>query len=233
MGSTLRPAQLADLDADGRLDLVAHDGARIATWLGDGTGALSEGPAFVTSIVAELVAIDLDGDGRADLVTRDTPLGDEGSTVRVRLGAGDGTFGAPLPLAGGATALAVADVDGNGAPDVVLGDRSGLSVKIFFGAGDGTFAAPGGNAIVAIGNVVTGIAVGDLDGDGHRDLVVTAGQTFDRPASFAARVRGSAAARSACPSISSGASERPRRCSSISTATSARSCSSPPRRRTS
>jgi len=187
----------ADLDGDGDLDLAVSaegmftQGSAAVLW-NDGAGVFSTQLSLTsTGRPSDVAAGDVNGDGRADLVTRDAPvIGDEGGAVRVRLGSGDGTFGAPATLAGAATALAVVDLDGDGVADVLVGDRNSLSVKVFFGAGDGTFAEPAASAIVAIGNVVTGIAAGDLDGDGVGDLVVTAGQTFDRPASFAARVPG-------------------------------------------
>ena len=111
-------ARLADVDGDGRLDVVGYDGTAVEVWFGDGAGGFAAGPSFTSGTpVVELLAIDLDHDGRADLVTRDAPDSpDSGSAVRVRHGRGDGTFNPPGLVAGDATALAAANLDADGSP---------------------------------------------------------------------------------------------------------------------
>jgi FG-GAP-like repeat/FlgD Ig-like domain/FG-GAP repeat len=61
----------------------------------------------------------------------------------------------------------IADLDGDGKQDLVVGSSGSESVAILLGNGDGTFAAKSDI------NVVSGpVAVGDLDQDGRPDLVV-------------------------------------------------------------
>src|SRR5262245_17353290 len=64
--------------------------------------------------------------------------------------------------------LAVADLDGDGLPDLVTGDANGDDVSVVRGNGDGTFqppvSFPGGAGPVSV-------AVADLDGDRLPDLV--------------------------------------------------------------
>lgn len=182
--------RLGDLDGDGRPDLVTFDGAQVRAWLGDGAGRFAAATALDPGAwVDQLLLADVDGDGRADLLLRLAPeTPDAGGQVVLRLGAGAGSFGAPgLPLAADATALAVADLDGDGHLDLLTGSRLGLSVEVRFGAGDGTFSPPAGTVV---GEVVTGLAAGDLDGDGVLDLVVTAGRPSTPVSSFAARLPG-------------------------------------------
>lgn len=57
----------------------------------------------------------------------------------------------------------VADLNGDGRPDVV----SGIGDFVLLGNGDGTFQSP-----FQLGAGGSGIAVGDLNGDGRPDLAV-------------------------------------------------------------
>ena len=93
------------------------------------------------------------------------------------------TFAAPVPAATGLhpAALAVADLNGDGRPDVVTADYGsgppaagvtdpgGGSVSVLINTGGGTFAPP---AIYPVPVPVQSVAVGDFNGDGHPDVVV-------------------------------------------------------------
>jgi hypothetical protein len=119
---------------------------------------------------------DLNGDGKLDLV-----LGNAGSnSVGMLLGNGDGTFEAPVTYgSGGIEPLAVAlgDVNGDGIPDLIVtnafatGSQGGDSeVSVMLGNGDGTFRSP--VSYDSGGYYARSVAVRDLNGDGHLDIVV-------------------------------------------------------------
>jgi hypothetical protein len=118
---------------------------------------------------------DFNGDGRLDLVAIDGS-----DSVGVLLGNGDGTFQAARTFAAGVSpqSVAVADFNADGNLDLVtanfgpqsvpLGD--GGDVSVLLGDGQGDFGAP---ASINDGLSPVSVAVGDFNGDGKRDLVVT------------------------------------------------------------
>jgi hypothetical protein len=122
-----------------------------------------------------MAAGDFNKDGKVDLAV----LGSVG--VQIALGNGDGTFHGNLSLPGvfGASGpLAVADLNGDGNPDVVFtaSNSTGVAatlqpgtVLVMLGHGDGTFATV---VPYPIGKIATGLAIGDLNGDGKPDLAV-------------------------------------------------------------
>ena len=115
---------------------------------------------------------DVNGDGHLDLVVA---YWNEGS-VGVLLGKGDGTFQPVVKYNSGGTgapSVAVADVNGDGKPDIVVlnaWNQEG-TVGVLLGNGDGTFQPP---VTYDTGqySIPQSVAVGDLNGDGHPDIVV-------------------------------------------------------------
>ncbi len=100
--------------------------------------------------------------------------------VSVLLNNEDGTFLPSVTYATGgvmSNAVAVVDVNGDGNPDIIVtnecleGDTNCHGVAVLFGNGDGTFqSAVGYNS----GGYETGaIAIGDVNGDGAPDLILT------------------------------------------------------------
>ena len=129
--------------------------------------------------VTSVAAADLNGDGKTDLVVTNYNT----DTVTVLIGHGDGTFAEGVNYATGdrPRSVAVADVNGDGIADLIVSDSSlvssgssfiNRSVSVLLGNQDGTF-----QAAQSYGNYNydhPAIAVGDLNGDGHPDLVQTA-----------------------------------------------------------
>jgi hypothetical protein len=165
----------ADLNGDGLMDVVtaSFDDGALGVFFNNKTSPGSFNPALVlNSPGASQVAIaDMNGDGLPDLVSADF-------NVSLFAQTSPGTFAAPIGLySGGANWVALGDLNGDGATDVALTDGVGVKVLMHTGAPSSTtFAAPVSvftqtpNANVAGGSV---IAIGDMDGDGLDDLVIT------------------------------------------------------------
>ncbi len=101
--------------------------------------------------------------------------------VSVLLGNGDGTFQTAVSYNSGgesATSIAVADVNGDGNPDLLVANEcdssgnclNGGVVSVLLGNGDGTFQAA--VSYNSGGYEAYSIAVADVNGDGYPDLLV-------------------------------------------------------------
>ena len=67
--------------------------------------------------------------------------------------------------------VAVADLNGDGRPDLVVSNYAGSSVSVFLGVSPGLF---GPRRDYATNGIPIGLAIADLNGDGRPDLVVAA-----------------------------------------------------------
>jgi hypothetical protein len=120
-----------------------------------------------------ITTADLRQVGQLDLVTANRSA----NTVNVLLGIGDGTFAPAAAYAAGTGpfAVRVADVNGDGIPDLVVADfgtfpdYTDSGVSVLLGNGDGTFRPA---VHYAAGVSPRDVAVADLNGDGTPDLAV-------------------------------------------------------------
>jgi hypothetical protein len=167
---------VADFNGDGYADLAVsgYDDTQ-AILLGNGDGTFQQRvlhPIAVTSGFTGMTVGDIDGDGRVDLIS--TGFFNGAGQLIVQLGNGDGTFQSPLisALADTQNAVTVADVNGDGFPDVVVAGANNNNVGVLLGNGNGTFQPP---VTYPTGRQPQYIAAGDLNGDGFPDLVVTNG----------------------------------------------------------
>ncbi len=117
---------------------------------------------------------DFNGDGKPDLAISNS------TGVSVLLGKGDGTFQPGVFYATGtgtafSTRMAVADFNGDGKPDLAVLNDNANTVSILPGNGDGTFQSPitYGVAGLAAQFGLFNLLLGDFNGDGRPDLVVT------------------------------------------------------------
>jgi hypothetical protein len=163
----------ADLDGDCDDDLiVATDGAPPALWRRD-AATFTEIGALGTTTVAAVAAADVDRDGAVDVITGG------GGTLALWHNDGGGVF-TRLPasaLSGGGrvrsiSALALGDLDGDGNPDLVVG-QAGDPLVAWLGepGGTGSFRAADA-AVPPVPLDVARLVLADADGDFDPDLAV-------------------------------------------------------------
>jgi hypothetical protein len=170
---------VADFNGDGKADLaVTNNGdSTVGVLFGNGNGMFGTQAAYaVGGGDTDVTAADLNGDGKPDLVVAyNSPLK---PNVDVLLNNGDGTFAKAVAyVAGGdfinTVTVAVADLTGDGIPDIVTVNDDRNDVSVLAGNGDGTFGA----AInYAVGGSPDAGTIGDFNRDGQlNDVAVTNG----------------------------------------------------------
>ncbi|MEO6774957.1 MAG: VCBS repeat-containing protein [Kofleriaceae bacterium] len=159
----------ADLDGDCDDDLViVTDGAPPTVWIRDGQG-FKDGGTIGSVIVAAVALGDVDRDGRTDVV-----LGYAG-TLELWLNNGAATFTHATQALSGAghvssvSALALGDVDGDGSPDLVVGQAGAPLAAWLGGTGMLSFST---SIVPPVALAVESLAFGDADGDYDPDLAV-------------------------------------------------------------
>jgi hypothetical protein len=178
---------VADVNGDGKLDLVAtiqcgsnpcSDNSEVGVLLGNGDGTFQEAKTYGSGGYAALsvVVADVNGDGKPDIVVSNQCLDScSGGGAGVLLGNGDGTFQTAVTYSSGGNAdsVVVADVNGDGKPDLLMGNycvSSNCTVVVLLGNGNGTF-----QPLVTYGSggdAQPSVRVADVNGDGTPDIVV-------------------------------------------------------------
>ena len=191
-GSNAANIYSGDFNNDGYVDLAVCDDtmASLQIFLGSSSGTFTKGVSLPITACPYWLVADINRDGNLDLINTYNNLSNT-YTGMVYLGNGDGTFsaGANLPSTpcSGTTYLyftaALADINGDGKPDIV--ETCDLSNNIFtlIGSGTGTFTA-GPTTTTACGGAVGlgGFALADFNGDGKPDLFVAG---YDGPSANA------------------------------------------------
>jgi hypothetical protein len=178
---------VGDLNNDGIADIALTDSVGVKVLLHTGAAASLTYAApvavFTQSVNpgitgANLIAIaDVNGDGLNDLVITDPgPVGSP-PTVNILLQnkSAPGTFLAPVSYTLSGTSIpqsiVVADVNGDGRPDIVIGGTAVVNVLLNNASAPGTFLAAASYATTNASQV----AIADVNGDGLVDIVVPVG----------------------------------------------------------
>lgn len=171
----------ADLDGDGDLDLAAArsgatDGSVAVLWNG-GTAQFTAGPVLEAgSALQGLQVADVNDDGSADVFIA-RPVAPQ---MRGWFGGSSKDFAlqASVSLAGTMVPgdFAIGDVTRDGIKDLVASDGAANRVLVLRGAAGGTsFSSTA--TVFAVASAPGELALGDVSGDGHLDIVVGASAT--------------------------------------------------------
>jgi hypothetical protein len=169
-----RSAAWGDYNGDGRPDLLLATGDGVKLFTNLGNGQFRDDSSLLPRDLAGATAaawIDADGDGKPDVLVATAfnglrlyrTAGTKFEDVSAAWGLG------PMGLGGGARGeiLAVADVNGDGRPDFLLGAGTGM---LFVNTGS-RFELKADSGI-AFNSEKCGPTFVDFDGDGHIDLFV-------------------------------------------------------------
>ncbi len=179
---------VGDVNEDGFLDIVAasSDQGGLTVYLGDGTGILWQ-EARSTGLpngeekepedennggwANQVRLVDINNDGHLDVVAAYF------AGPRVWLGDGKGHFryasrGLPEPTLGGLyRGIAVGDINEDGLPDLVMASEVN-GPEVYLQQADGSWLALP-DVLPSLKGGAVAVALGDLTGEGHLDLVVS------------------------------------------------------------
>ena len=166
----------ADYNGDGLLDFSGELSGQVNVYLASGSTFLAPVPLVTPDTVYDTCgdsAGDLNGDGKPEIVS----VNCGNNTLTVYVNNGDGSFATGVYYDNAFDTYvypgtaAIADLNGDGNNDIVVGNSYGGSITVFSGNGDGTVASP------AVGFDTGGYPwteplVADFNGDGLMDVIV-------------------------------------------------------------
>jgi FG-GAP-like repeat/FG-GAP repeat len=194
-GGMTASVAIGDVNGDGKPDIVATiydsngNNGQVIVFLQSTTtpGTFAAGVTFPAGAQPQSVRIaDVNGDGLPDLVVANRGPGNNGTgapgvSVLLQNSATPGTFLAPVTYTTpwGAVDVAVADLNGDGKPDLVVASlgpapTGAVSVLLQSTTTAGTFGTA--TSYAGYGQPLS-VAVADLNGDGHPDIAVADGYT--------------------------------------------------------
>ena len=191
-GTELYSLVLADINKDGKLDLLINDvpfvvgsGFQLSTAVGNGDGTFGLSSVVVQNyLLSNVVVADINNDGNPDLVlSSEEVLNNDVSTGGILLitGNGDGTFNTPSQIATGNFfyGLEVADMNHDGNADIVatLFNTPAQPVDYYgmvtlLGYGNGQFSGPF-NQLESLASTLP--QVGSFVNDGAVDVMTETG----------------------------------------------------------
>ncbi len=181
---------IADVNNDGCQDVVMTDSYGLAyVFDGNCNGTfVTPGTTYALGDIGGAIQlVDVNGDGVLDLVTSGVLLSGAGgpglgsvagNEVSVLFGDGSGHFGAGRTYRGDLSmySMAVADLNGDGFPDLVTANQGSNTATVYMNDGSGGFGDPQGEAFGYNSGLTNApdspFVFADVDGNGTLDMVL-------------------------------------------------------------
>lgn len=175
--------EAADFNQDGKMDLLVKTTANdLSILTGNGNGVFTEtikglaAPGNVRSILTFALG-DYNGDGENDLAVVNTPTFTRCEDAKLWMlpGEGNGIFGDPVitSLLAPPEQMQSRDMNGDGRADLVYTESctsNRNSINVLFANANGSFGIP---VTLSINGIPKSVAIGDVNGDGRKDIVIT------------------------------------------------------------
>lgn len=162
---------VADFNSDGKPDLALAEpmDGFVQIWAGQGDGTFSMAAEFPMNMPMVLATADFNNDAKADLAV--ASIGMSGTTLTLLKGRGDVTFNPASTQETSAmvTALAAADLNADGKPDLVFLQQYSNGIGVAIGTADGGMKTP---TITSLMFSASDMAIADYNGDGKLDVAM-------------------------------------------------------------